>query len=311
MIETYHLRQEGARPLPTNIHDRPVAIVGAASNIGIRPYDDGTRARGLDRAPAVLRELGLVERLAADDLGDLTPRPYRDFTRPLGGIRNEDGVTEFCRVLADRVAAALDGERFALVLGGDCSIVLGSLLGARRARGRVGLVYVDGHADFGTPAESLTGSAASMCLALAVGRGDSPLARLSHPAPLVAGEDVALVGRRDAGQEYYGHAALGEAGILDLPGPVLARTPADGIADAVLERVTRIGIDGFWIHVDADVLNPEVMPAVDSPEPGGPGIAELAELIAPLARHPRVSPSTPPANSVPRSTSPFQCLRPG
>ena len=266
---------------------RRVAIVGAASNIGIRPYDDGTRARALDRAPAVLRERGLIDRLAADDLGDLTPRPYRDFTRPPGGIRNEADVEAYCRALGDLVAAALDGQRFVLVLGGDCSIVLGSLLGARRARGRVGLVYVDGHADFGTPAESLTGSAASMCLALAVGRGDSPLARLSEPAPLVGGGDVALVGRRDAGQEYYGHAALGDSGILDLPGPVLARTPADGIADAVLERMTRKGIDGFWIHVDADVLNPDVMPAVDSPEPGGPGIDELADLIGPIARHPR------------------------
>ena len=70
--------------------------------------------------------------------------------------------------------------RFAVVLGGDCSIVLGCLLGARQsARGSVGLAYFDAHADFGTPEESRTGSAASMCLAFAVGRGETPLARLA------------------------------------------------------------------------------------------------------------------------------------
>lgn len=269
------------------MHDRRIRIIGAASNIGIRPYDDERRARGVDRAPATLRETGLVDRLGADDLGDLTPQPYRDFTRPPGAIRNEDAVLDYSRLLADRVAAALGSDSFALVLGGDCSIVLGSLLGARRAHQRVGLVYVDGHADFGTPEESRTGSAASMCLALAVGRGDSPLARLAGPAPLVRGEDVALVGRRDAGQDYYGHAALERSGLLDLPGEVVARKSADEIAGAVLDRVARAGLDGFWIHVDADVLNPEVMPAVDSPEAGGPTIEELATLLAPLARHPR------------------------
>jgi arginase len=266
---------------------RPIAAIGAATNIGIRPYDDEQRARGLDRGPAVLRELGLIDRLAADDLGDLSPRPYRDFRRPPGGIRNEADVEAYCRALGDRVAAALAGDRFALVLGGDCSIVLGSLLGARRVGERLGLVYVDGHADFGTPEESRTGSAASMCLTLAVGRGNSPLARLAGDAPLVRGEDVALVGRRDAGQDYYGHAALGAAGLLDLPGDVVARTAPEAVAAATLERVARDDLAGFWIHVDADVLNPDVMPAVDSPEPGGPGIEELTSLLAPLVRHPR------------------------
>ncbi len=62
----------------------------------------------------------------------------------------------------------------------------------------------------------MTGSVASMGLALAVGRGDTPLARLAGPAPLVRSEDVALIGRRDEGQSY-GHEALAVSGILDLP----------------------------------------------------------------------------------------------
>lgn len=264
-----------------------ISIIGAPSNIGIKPYDNATEPRGLDRAPGVLRELGLVGRLAGEDLGDTSPAPYRDFTRPPNGVRNEREVAQHCRALADRVAAGMAGGRFALVLGGDCSIVLGSLLGATRRAPRIGLAYIDAHADFATPQESLTGSAASMCLALAVGRGDSPLARLGGPAPLVRAQDVVLIGRREAGPDSYGDAALGNSGILDLPAAIRTGTAGWSLAAAGLERLVSPELDGFWIHVDADVLDPHVMPAVDSPEPGGPGIDDLAALVAPLARHPK------------------------
>jgi arginase len=266
---------------------RPIAIVGAASSIGIRPYDDG-EPRHLDRAPARFRELGLVERLAAVDLGDVEPPPYRDVDRPPDGVRNERELGEYSTALAERVVAAADGGRFVLLLGGDCSILLGGLLGARRAAGgSVGLAYVDAHADFATPQESLTGSAASMDLALAVGRGDSPLARLGGAAPLVRPADVVLIGRRDHAEPWYGHDALRASEILDLPhDEVRARGPA-ATAEAALRRLARRALAGFWLHVDADVLDPTVVPAVDSPEPGGLGLDELAALLAPLVRHPR------------------------
>lgn len=264
---------------------RPIAIVGAPSSIGIRPYDDRPEARRLDRAPAVLLDLGLAARLRAEHLGTVRPPPYRDFTRPDGGVRNEREVAEYSRALGACVARALQHGRFPLVLGGDCSIVLGSLLGAR-AGGRVALVYVDAHADFAAPRESRTGSAASMCLALAVGRGGSPLARLDGASPLVHGEDVVLIGRRDDGQSY-GQGALSGAGILDLPDVGLSRLGGAAVAARALERLARSALAGFWIHVDADVLNPRVMPAVDSPEPGGPDLDGLAALLSPLVRHPR------------------------
>ncbi|MGH7481701.1 MAG: arginase family protein [Longimicrobiales bacterium] len=266
---------------------RGITIIGAPSSIGIKPYEDGT-ARALDRAPAVLREAGLVARLDAADGGDVTPPPYRDFVRAPDRTRNEDGVASYSRALAERIGAVLGDGRFALVLGGDCSIVLGSLLGARRADGSdVALVYVDGHADFATPAESRTGSAASMCLGLAVGRGETLLARLAGESPLVRPEDVALVGRRDEAEPWYGHDALHASPVLDVPGALLRQAGYAETADVVLDRVARPDRSGFWIHLDADVLDPSVMPAVDSPEPGGPGLEELARLLTPLARHPK------------------------
>ena len=271
--------------------NRSIAIVGAPTSIGIRTYDNG-ELRQLDRAPGVLRELGLVQRLGASDLGDVIPPAYRDYVRPAGRARNEAEVGAYCRALGERVEQATSKSHFAVVLGGDCSIVLGCLLGARRsARGSVGLVYIDAHADFGTPEESHTGSVASMCLALAVGRGETPLARLTGDAPLVHGKDVVLIGRRDAAEPWYGHAALAASPILDVPWAALSDRGVADVAAAALNRLTSRGSNeeplGFWIHVDADVINPTVMAAVDSPEPGGTTIKELVDLLTPLVRHPR------------------------
>lgn len=267
--------------------NRPIALVGAPSSIGIRPYDSG-EARHLDRTPSVLRELRLVERLGALDLGDVVPPAYRDYVRPPGRARNEREVATYCRSLGERVAVATEHGRFALALGGDCSIVLGCLLGTRQtAGGAVGLVYIDAHADFATPEESQTGSVASMCLGLAVGRGDTPLAQLGGAAPLVNGKDVALLGRRDMAEPSYGHAALAASPILDLPDAALLERGFDEAAAASLARVVAPELRGFWIHVDCDVFNPTVMGAVDSPEPGGPTTDEIVALLAPLVQHPR------------------------
>ena len=285
---------------------RHVAVLGAPSSIGLRPHHETGTPQDVNRAPGTLRGLRVVERLDATDYGDVLPPPYEDFERPPGKARNEAGVASYSGSLADRVATCLDEGRFPVVIGGDCSIVLGCSLGASRAvsdtvhtgretdsdRRRIGLAYVDGHADFASPEESMTGSVASMGLALVVGRGDTQLARLAGPAPLVRSEDVALIGRRDEGQSY-GHEALAVSGILDVPwaaissGGVVVPTALAETASTVLDRVATNDVSGFWIHVDADVLNPEVMPAVGSPEPGGPDIDELAALLAPLVDHPK------------------------
>ena len=264
---------------------RDIAVIGAASSIGIRPYDGRDEPRHLDQAPDTLRALGLLDRVEGSDLGNVQAPPYRDFSRTDGTIRNETEVVSYTHALAARIDVALSNGQFPLVLGGDCSIVLASLLAAGRRAGPVGLAYVDGHADFASPQESATGSAASMCLALAVGRGDSELARLAGEGPLARPEVVALIGRRDEG-EPYGHGALSRSGVLDIPGKELMEAGGPAIARRALERLARADLGGFWIHVDADVLDAAVMSAVDSPEPDGPGVSELSELLVPLVQEP-------------------------
>jgi arginase len=234
----------------------------------------------------MLRSAGLLQRLGAVDRGDVMPPPYEDFERLPGRPRNEGAVAAYSRALAAAVGAALREDQFLFVVGGDCSIALGCLLGSRVIGPRIGLVYIDAHADFATPQESQTGSVASMVLALAVGHGDSLLARLTGEGALVKPDDVVLVGRRDVGQAY-GHAALGESAILDLVGDTIAGSWTATTADAIHARVGRSAVDGFWVHVDCDVLDPSVMPATGSLEPGGPTDTELAELLVSVAAHPK------------------------
>jgi arginase len=107
----------------------------------------------------------------------------------------------------------------------------------------------------------------------------------------VHGKDVVLIGRRDAAEPWYGHAALAASPILDIPGAALSDRGVADVAAAALLSLTSPGSNGqargFWIHLDADVINPTVMPAVDSPTPGGPTIKDLVDLLTPLVRHPR------------------------
>jgi arginase len=265
--------------------NRSIAVVGAPSSIGIRPYDDG-EARHLDRAPGVLRRRDLVSRLGALDFGDVMPPPYRDYAKPLERARNEREVAAYSRSLAERVIAATRSGRFAVVLGGDCSIVLGCLLAARRrAGGPVGLAYLDAHADFATAQESATGSVSGMSLALASGRGESLLASLAGPTPLVNDGRVVMLGRR-SDASGSGRAALEASSILEVPISSCNQKRSGELAAATLERVASPDVRGFWIHLDADVINPAMMPAVDSPEPGGPTLEDLVEVLAPLVDHP-------------------------
>lgn len=267
--------------------NRAITVVGAPSSIGIRPYADGNPRR-LDLTPGFLRESGLAARLHPRDAGDVLPPPrYQDVERPQGRPRNEEDLIGYSQKIADRIAASADGQ-FLVLLGGDCSILLGALLGFRSTlRAPIGLVYVDAHADFATLESSPSGSAASMCLALATGRNDTRLAHLIGDEPLVHIEDVVHIARRDDDEPWYGHTALSASPALNIPYIAVREKGALHAARAALERVTRKDNARFWIHVDADVLDPEVMPAVDSPLAGGLKLNELQELLSGLVDDPR------------------------
>ncbi len=118
-----------------------------------------------------------------------------------------------------------------------------------------------------------------MDLALATGRGPAPLADLDGHGPLVRDGDIVVVGWRDHEQQReLGAPALPEA-ILGLDLPAVRDRGIEAIAGEAVRHLTRPGLDGFWIHVDVDVVDDAVAPAVDYRLPGGLAWGELASLL--------------------------------
>jgi arginase len=243
------------------------AIIEAPSILGLTPS-------GVEELPEALLRAGLAERLGARRAGLVTPPPYDERRDPAHGFRNAEGIARYAIDLADAIGAVLDAGETPLVLGGDCSILLGSMLALRR-RERHGLLFADGHTDFYQPSANVNGQAASSDLALATGRGPPVLTDLEGRAPLVRDEDVVAFGRRDGDEAArYGS---------DEPPPALtvidlAAIRARGIDAALRDALDHLPLP-FWLHLDADVLDDAIMPAVDYRLPGGLSWRELETTL--------------------------------
>jgi arginase len=249
------------------------AVIEAPSILGLKPT-------GVETLPDALVRAGLIDRLRARHAGRIEPEAPYDFTRdPATLTLNAAGIASYSRALADAVGSVLDRGEFPVVLGGDCSIVLGDLLALER-RGRYGLLFIDGHADFYQPEVNPNGEAASMDLAFATGRGPDLLTNIDGRGPLIHDEDVVAFGFRDAEEQAaYGSQPLPrDLRAIDLPW-----IRAHGIDAAAREAVAHLtrddGPGGFWIHVDADVLDDAIMPAVDYRLPGGLSWDELTTAM--------------------------------
>ena len=232
---------------------------------------------------------GVESALNAVSVVELPRPPYAVEAQPATRIRNGLTMRAHALTLANAVADALAASRFPVVLGGDCSILLGCLLGARRA-GRCGLLHVDGHTDFFHPGNydsaRRLGSAAGMDLALATGRGELLLTHWPDVgSPLVADEDVIQLGDREA--EVDGHGQL-PTSIARLTVQQLLRIGIDKATQRAAGRFRKGGLLRSWLHVDLDVLDRRVMPAVDSPGSPGLDFDQLAELLSGLVRRARV-----------------------
>jgi arginase len=174
----------------------------------------------------------------------------------------------------------VERDEFPVLLGGDCSILLGSTLALRR-RGRYGLLFIDGHADFYQPQANPNGEAASMDLAFATGRGPELLTNLEGLRPLVRDEDVVAFGFRDAQeQREYGSQPLPPT-VLALDLQEVRRLGVKQAAQRAVEHLTAPDRPtlGFFIHLDADVVSDALMPAVDYRTPDGLSWDELCTVL--------------------------------
>jgi arginase len=248
------------------------AIVEAPSVLGLFP-------KGVETLPDALLGAGLAERIGARRAGRVEPPPYDAQRDPETKLLNPHGLAQYAVSLADRLEPMLEAGDFPVVLGGDCSILLGCTL-ANRRRGRAGLLFLDGHADFYQPEAEPNGEAASMDLALVTGRGPDLVTDLEGRSPLVRDEDVTLLAHRDT-EDAAGHGSQRvedtNIGVINLH--ALRECGATSTARRALERLTGPHLDGFWIHLDADVLDDAIMPAVDYRMPGGLQWDELTAIL--------------------------------
>jgi arginase len=260
---------------------RRYAILEAPSALGHIPEH-----LGVERAPDVLLDAGLADGLNARRAGCLPADGYSSTPDPQTKVMNPQPLHDYSRSLADQVETIMDNGEFPVVLGGDCSLLLGAMLALRR-RGRYGVLYIDGDADFYQPeVNPLRGAASASDLAFATGRGPDIICDLEGRRPLVRDGDVAVFACRDAADRQ-------RRGCQPLPGDMLVldreqvrQAGAAGAARQAVTFLTRPGgpPDGFWIHLDADVFDETIMQSVDDPRPDGltwdEGIAVLRTALA-------------------------------
>jgi arginase len=263
-------------------------VSGAGWTLIGAPVDSAGAADAEARAPAALRAAGLVERLGAVDRGDAGV-PLRDPVRHANGVLGFDAVVAFSAALREAVADALAGEGRPLVVGGDCTLLLGVFAALRDAGRRPGLWFVDGHADFYDGDTSPTGEAADMELAILTGHGPAGLVDLGGEPPLVEPERALILGHRPVG---VGADVAEEIGFVP---DAIGRVDADavrrrGAADVGREaEATLAPIGDVWLHLDLDVLESELFPAVSYRQPDGLDWEQLTTLLGPLLASPALA----------------------
>lgn len=263
-----------------------VRILGA-------PMDYGADRRGVDMGPSAIRYAGLADRLedagvTTIDDGDLSiPRAEeRDPEAeqpPDGHAKFLREIEDVCTRLGERVELALENGEFPLVLGGDHSVAIGSMLGSARDTD-LGAIWFDAHADLNTPATSPSGNVHGMPLAATLGRGAFGDVDWAH-APRVREESIAYVGLRsidDRERELVRESEMTAFTMADIDEYGMTAVVEDAL------DVATSGTDGVHVSLDLDWLDPKTAPGVGTPVRGGVTYREAHAALETVAtRHER------------------------
>lgn len=251
-----------------------VAIIEAPSNLGLRPPRE-TAVPGCYKMPWALRNAGLFEALNAIDLGCVIPPAYSGHWHPGERTRNSEAIAKYSHLLAEKIKSCNNAGAFPLVIGGDCSILLGIGLHLKQI-GKHGLLFLDGHSDFRHFGNSgKVDAAAGEDLALSIGLGDQNLTNLSGSGPNFDERKIAVLGVRDYDEHLE---ELKERSILCSTSTQLKSSFRDSVNTAI--NVVTNQTEGFWIHLDLDVVDSSEMFAVDCPETDGISFDELSLLLS-------------------------------
>ena len=237
--------------------------------------DLGAGRRGVDMGPSAIRVANIDRRVAAlgykvEDLGNVAVEQAEN--SPLGAKRARylKQIAETCVRLAERVDRAAGQGKVPLVLGGDHSIAVGSISGManhfHRRGEKLGVIWVDAHADMNTPQTSPSGNVHGMPLACLMGRGPKALTHIFDWAPKVDPRNVALVGIRDVDSLEALH--VSKSGVRaftmrDIDQKGLSRVMEEAI------DIASAGTAGIHLSFDMDSVDPDEAPGVGTPVRGG------------------------------------------
>jgi arginase len=246
-----------------------LAIIGA-------PLDLGAGRRGVDMGPSAVRVAGLGKRVAAlgydvTDLGNVPVAQPESVDDPgPGDAKYLPQIAASCERLGDLVGQALTAGRRPLVLGGDHSIAAGTVAGVarffRESGRKIGLLWMDAHADMNTPQSSPSGNVHGMPLACCVGLGPDSLARMFGFAPKVDASNVALVGLRDV--DLVERGTVRDTGVRAFTMRDIDERGMRSVMDEAIGIALR-GTEGFHLSLDMDFVDPQYAPGVGTPVRGG------------------------------------------
>lgn len=245
-----------------------IAIIGA-------PLDLGAGRRGVDMGPSAMRVANLNKRVAAlgyevEDLGNVPVDQPESLPEGPRHAKYLPQIAAACQRVATVVEHVTAEGKAPLVLGGDHSIAIGTVAGMsryfRRKKRRLGLVWIDAHADMNTPKTSPSGNVHGMPLACCIGLGPEELARIFDYSPKVLPRNVALVGLRDVDILERPH--VKESGVRAF---TMRDIDERGLRAVMVEaiRIATDGTAGFHLSLDMDYVDPQYAPGVGTPVRGG------------------------------------------
>lgn len=238
--------------------------------IGV-PVDLGADRRGVDMGPSAIRYAHLHQKLkdlgyALEDKGNIEVPILETCQITDPRLKYLDCIIPMGRQVAGVVATSVQGNRFPLVIGGDHSLSVGSIRGAAKHR-RLGVIWVDAHADFNTAETTPSGNIHGMPLAALCGLGDPRLVCLwDETPPVIDPKRVAVIGARDL--DLGEKRNLREAGVMVQSMEQIDRFGMVTAIERAVERVSR-DVDGIYLSFDMDALDPRHAPGVGTPVPGG------------------------------------------
>ena len=235
--------------------------------IGV-PMDLGQSRRGVDMGPSAVRYAGLQKRLErigheVYDEGNLhVPNPEEEVAQ--SGLKRLHAVNAVCQNIYNIASNCVTRDEFALFLGGDHSISIGSIAAAAQVQ-PLGVIWVDAHGDFNTAETSPTGNIHGMPVSALVGDGPESLVNIGTPGAKLHPTQIVQIGIRDLDKAERDR--LAHSGIHVF---TMRHVDEMGMAAVARQAIDRLrNLPRLHVSLDMDSLDPDEAPGVGTPVPGG------------------------------------------